>query len=43
MIEAAEAENDNIDLAIKELKKVLQVNKDIKEYAREAIQRLNYN
>jgi len=34
---------DNNDHTIKALKKALQENKDIKEYAREAIQRLNYN
>jgi HEAT repeat protein/glycerophosphoryl diester phosphodiesterase len=43
MIEVAEAESDIIDLAIKELNKMLQKNNEIKEYAREAIQRLNYN
>ena len=43
MLEVAEAENNNIYLAIKELKKVRQENNDVKEYAREAIQRLNYN
>ena len=36
-------EKDKIDTSIKVLKKSLQVNKDIEEYAREAIQRLNYN
>jgi glycerophosphoryl diester phosphodiesterase len=35
-------ENDN-DLTIKALKNALQEDKDIDEYAREAIQRLNYN
>jgi hypothetical protein len=34
---------DKIYTSIKALKKALQVNKDIEEYAREAIQRLNYN
>ncbi|MCR4290013.1 MAG: HEAT repeat domain-containing protein [Candidatus Scalindua sp.] len=43
MLEVAVTENSKIQLAIKELKKVLQENNDIKEYAREAIQRLNYN
>jgi len=43
MLEIAEKGEDNIDLAIKELEKVIQENKGIKEYAREAIQRLNYN
>ena len=43
MLEVAVSEEENLDLAIEELEKVLQGNKDIKEYAREAIQRLNYN
>ena len=43
MIEAAETEKDKVETSIKELKKVHQKNNDIKEYAREAIQRLHYN
>jgi glycerophosphoryl diester phosphodiesterase len=43
MLEVAVARRDNFEPAIKELEKELQENKDIKEYAREAIQRLNYN
>jgi predicted nucleic acid-binding Zn-ribbon protein len=43
MIEAAEAEKDKVETSIKELKKVHHKNNDIKEYAREAIQRLHYN
>jgi len=43
MLEVAMAENDNIEPSIDELEKVLQENNEIKEYAREAIQRLNYN
>jgi hypothetical protein len=37
------AEKDKIYTSIKAIKKALQVNKDIEEYAMEAIQRLNYN
>ncbi|MCP4253659.1 MAG: hypothetical protein GY775_09665 [Candidatus Scalindua sp.] len=43
ILEVVVSEDENIDFAIKELEKEQQVNKDIKEYAREAIQRLNYN
>ena len=43
MLEVAVSEEENIDLAIEGLERVLQDNKDIKEYARESIQRLNYN
>ena len=43
MLEIAVAENKNNEPSIKKFKKALQENKDIKEYAREAIQRLNYN
>lgn len=43
MLEVAVTEKGTIDTTIKEFKKVLQENKDIEEYAREAIQRLNYN
>jgi HEAT repeat protein len=43
MLEVAVAENDNIESSIEKLEKVLQESNDIKEYAREAIQRLNYN
>ena len=43
MLEVAVEEKENMDPSIENLKKVLQENKDIKEYAREAIQRLNYN
>ncbi len=39
----AVAEQDKIDTSIKSLKKALQDNEGIEEYAREAIQRLNYN
>ena len=43
MLEVAVTEKNNIEPSIKELEKELQENEDIKEYAREAIQRLNYN
>ncbi|MGR3293859.1 MAG: HEAT repeat domain-containing protein [Candidatus Scalindua sp.] len=43
MLEVAVAENDNIKPSIEKLEKVIQENKGIKEYAKEAIQRLNYN
>ena len=43
MLEVAVSEEENIDLAIEGLERVLQDNKDIKEYARESIQRLYYN
>jgi len=43
MLEVAVTEKDNIESSIEEFGKVLQESKDIKEYAREAIQRLNYN
>ncbi|MBT3880546.1 MAG: hypothetical protein HOF76_16090 [Candidatus Scalindua sp.] len=42
-LEIAVTEKDNIDTSIKALEKALQANKDIEEYAKEAIQRLNYN
>jgi HEAT repeat protein/glycerophosphoryl diester phosphodiesterase len=43
MLEVAVTEKNNIDPSIEKLEKVLQENKEIKEYAKEAIQRLNYN
>ena len=43
MLEVAVSEAENIDQSIGKLEKVIQDNKEIKEYAREAIQRLNYN
>jgi len=43
MHEVTVSEKENIDPSIEGLEKVLQENKDIKEYARESIQRLNYN
>ena len=43
MLEVTVSEKENIDPSIEGLEKVLQENKDIKEYARESIQRLNYN
>lgn len=43
MFEVAVSEEESIVSSIKSSKKVLQTNKEIKEYAREAIQRLNYN
>lgn len=42
-IEITVADKNEINASIKELRNVLQMNKDLKEYAREAIQRLNYN
>ena len=43
MLEVAVVAKDNIEPSIEELEKTRQENKDIKEYARESIQRLNYN
>ncbi len=43
MLEIAVSEKKNIGPFIKKLENALQKNKDIKEYARESIQRLNYN
>ncbi len=43
MFEVAVSEEENLDSSIEKLEKELQENYDIKEYAREAIQRLNYN
>ena len=43
MLEVAVSEKENIEPSIQEFEKELQENKDIKEYARESIQRLNYN
>jgi len=43
MLEFAVSQKENIEPSIEGLEKVLQANKEIKEYAREAIQRLNYN
>ena len=43
MLEVTVSEEENIDLAIEGLERIIQENKDIKEYARESIQRLNYN
>ncbi len=43
ILEVVMVETKNIDNSIKALNKVLQDNKSIEEYAREAIQRLNYN
>jgi len=43
MLDVAISEEENIDLAIEELERVRQENNEIKEYARESIQRLNYN
>jgi HEAT repeat protein len=42
-LEIVVADKDEVENSIKGLKKVHQEYKDIKEYAREAIQRLNYN
>ena len=42
-LKMAVAEKDKIYPAIKTLEKDLQVNKDLEEYVKEAIQRLNYN
>ncbi len=43
ILEIVVSEIDTIDTTIKTYNKTLQGNKDVKEYAREAIQRLNYN
>jgi HEAT repeat protein len=43
MLEVAVSEKENIEPSIEEFEKELQENKDINEYARESIQRLNYN
>jgi len=43
MLEVAVSEEENIYQSIEKLEKVIQENKEIKEYAKEAIQRLNYN
>ena len=42
-LEIAVAKKDKIDTSMKALEKTLQANTDIEEYAKEAIQRLNYN
>ncbi len=43
MLEIVVREEENLDSSIEKLEKKLQEIYDIKEYAREAIQRLNYN